>query len=113
MPKYNEYGQPLNKNGYAPSIMQAGLGHCYRCGRTSGKLDFHEVFGAANRQKSKRLGLWCVLCHDGCHLGAYGVHYNAEVMAQLHREGQEAAMEAYGWTREEFIKQFGKNYLEV
>ena len=107
----NEYGETLDRNGYAPSIMQSDLTRCYRCGRTSGKLDRHEVFGGSNRAKSKRYGLWLMLCHDGCHLGTWGVHYNAEAMAQLHREGQEAAMEAYGWTVEEFRKRIGKSYL--
>lgn len=107
----NEYGAKLDKNGYSSSIMQSDLSRCYRCGRTTGKLDRHEIFGGANRAKSKRYGLWVVLCNDGCHLGTWGVHYNAEVMEQLHREGQIAAMTAYGWTKEEFIKRIGKNYL--
>lgn len=108
----NEYGEKLDSHGYVPSIMQSDLSRCYRCGRTTGKLDFHEVFGGSNRKKSKNYGLWVVLCHDSCHLGTWGVHYNAEVMEQLHREGQIAAMEAYGLSKEEFIKKFGKNYLE-
>lgn len=81
----NEYGLEIGKNGYAPSIMQTDLSRCYRCGKTVGKLDRHEVFGGSNREKSKNLGLWVVLCHDSCHLGTWGVHYNAEVMKQLHR----------------------------
>lgn len=107
----NEYGVEINRNGYAPSIMQSDLSRCYRCGKTTGKLDFHEVFGASNRTKSKRLGLWVALCRDGCHLGKWGVHYNADAMEQLHLEGQIAAMTAYGWTKEEFIKRIGKNYI--
>ena len=108
----NEYGAEIGKNGYAPSIMQSDLSRCYRCGRTTCKLDRHEVFGSSNREKSKNYGLWVALCHDGCHLGKFGVHYNAEAMKQLHREGQIAAMEAYGLSKEYFIKKFGKNYLE-
>lgn len=112
MPKYNEYGQPLNKNGYAPSIMQTELDRCYRCGRTDGKIDFHEVFGGvANREKSKRLGLWVMLCHSSCHQGRHGVHMDANEARYLHELGQKAAMEAYGWTKEDFIREFGKNYL--
>lgn len=107
----NEFGERLDKHGYATSIMQSDLSKCFLCGRTNTKLDFHEVFGSSNRKKSKIYGLWVVLCHDSCHLGTWGVHYNAEVMEQLHREGQIAAMTAYGWTKEEFIKRIGKNYL--
>ena len=46
----------LDRNGYAPSILQDDLSVCFRCGRSCEKLDRHEVYGAANRQKSKALG---------------------------------------------------------
>lgn len=111
MEKKNEYGALLDVHGYSSSIIQDDMTCCYLCHRRDTKLDRHEVWGASNRSKSKRYGLWVVLCHDGCHLGTWGVHYNAEVMEQLHREGQIAAMEAYWWTEEEFISRIGKNYL--
>lgn len=109
---FNEYGERLDRNGYAPSIVQSDTHRCYLCGKTTGKLDRHEIFGASNRRKSKAYGLWVMLCHYSCHEGAWGVHQNADVALKMRRIGQTAAMEAYGWTREDFIQHFGKNYLE-
>lgn len=83
---------------YSPSILQEDLDHCFLCGRCDQKLDRHEVFGGALRDKSKRLGLWVVLCHERCHLG------------KAHRIGEKAAREAFGWSIEDFIREFGKNY---
>lgn len=99
----------LDRNGYAPSILQDDLSCCFLCGHSDMKLDRHEVWGAANRQKSKRLGLWVMLCHDACHL--YGVHKYAVLANRLKKKAQLIAMEHYGWTIEDFIKEFGKNYL--
>lgn len=98
-----------DRNGYNPSIMQTDIHRCFRCGRTTGKLDRHEVFGAANRSKSKRLGLWVMLCHTDCHLN--GVHAQKSIALELKQAGQVAAMNTYGWTTEEFIKEIGRSYL--
>ena len=99
----------LDRNGYAPSIMQTDLGKCFRCGRTTGKLDRHEIYGNANRQKSKRLGLWVVLCHQDCHLN--GAHAQKKIADALKQAGQVAAMKTYHWTKEDFIREIGRNYL--
>ena len=98
----------LDQNGYAPSILTGhGPDCCFLCGR-NGHLDRHEIFGASNRQKSKRIGLWVHLCRS-CH---ESVHHNAVRMKQLHRFGQIEAMRHYHWTVDEFREQFGKNHLE-
>ena len=99
----------MDRNGYNPSIMQTDLGKCFRCGRTTGKLDRHEIYGNANRQKSKRLGLWVVLCHQDCHLD--GVHAQKKIADALKQAGQVAAMQTYHWTKEQFIQEIGRNYL--
>lgn len=99
----------LDRNGYAPSILQEDLSCCFNCGHSDEKLDRHEVWGAANRQKSKALGLWVNLCHNSCHL--YGVHQNAVIADRLKKKAQRIAMEHYGWTIEDFIKVIGRNYL--
>ena len=100
----------LDRNGYAPSLLNKAENTCYLCGRTSGKLDRHEVFNGAYRQKSKKLGLWVSLCHFECHLN--GVHNNAKMNRRLKQQAQKAAMKEYGWTIDEFRNQFSKNYLE-
>lgn len=112
----NEYGAELDRNGYAPSIVQEDADECCAiCYANGGKdpLNRHEIFGGAYRQKSKRLGLWVSLCHDRCHQnGPNSVHQNAEANRALKVRGQRAAMEKYGWRKEDFIREFGKNYLE-
>ena len=110
----------LDRNGYAPSIIP---GHneycCWNCkqnGISHGGLNRHEIFhedmGGKLRARSKMSGLWVYLCHDTCHQGPNGVHANAELDDRLKREGQRCAMEEYGWTTEQFVYLFGKNYLE-
>ena len=98
-----------DRNGYEPSIVQHDMDHCFICGTRYGKLDRHEIFGSANREKSKRLGLWVMLCHHQCHLN--GVHAHREMADQLKQIGQVAAMNAYGWNTERFIEEIGRNYL--
>lgn len=99
----------IDRNGYAPSILQDDLTCCYRCGRTNQKLDRHEIYGASNRQKSKALGLWVMLCHDSCHLN--GVHKDADEALRFKKKAQRVAMKHYRWTTEDFIKEIGRNYI--
>ena len=101
----------LDKNGYAPSILQDDLTRCYLCGRTDRKLDRHEVYGAANRQKSKSYGLWVMLCHEDCHQGPHGVHSDGAKATKLREESQAKAMSYYGWTTQDFRARFFKSYL--
>lgn len=76
------------------------------------KLDRHEAFGGvSHRQKSKRLGLWVMLCHDPCHCGASGVHQNVNERLYLKRYAQRIAMNHFGWSEDDFIREFAKNYL--
>lgn len=103
----NEYGVPLGRNGYAPSIVQDIAG-CYYCAARCGKLDRHEIYHGAYRTKSKALGLWVTLCPD-CHMTLH--HSDAALDALLKRQGQRAAMQHYGWDVDEFRAHFGKNYI--
>lgn len=113
--KTNEYGTPLDRNGYAPSIVQDSTDRCcYLCYANGhgDPLNRHEIFGGAYRKKSKRLGLWVYLCHDRCHQGQSGVHNSTGKDIALKRAAQRAAMEQYGWDIDRFRQEFGKNYLE-
>ena len=114
----NEFGAALDRNGYAPSIMQmiprGRTCCCYLCGKPghASEMDRHEPWGAANRQKSKELGLWVELHHWGCHEGPGSVHGgNGEAARQLRADAQTAAMLRYGWDREKWIEEFGKSEL--
>ena len=105
----NKYGVLLDSNGYAPSVLQDDLTECYRCGRSCEKLDRHEIFGGPFREKSKALGLWVMLCHQSCHLD--GVHADAKEANRFRMKAQRVAIKKYKWTTEQFISEFGKNYL--
>ena len=101
----------LDKNGYAPSIVQTRDTCCFRCGY-EGDVARHEVFyGEGRREKSKRLGLWVHLC-PRCHqYGKHAVHSDRQADLALKQVAQAEAMSAYGWSTEKFIEEFGMNYL--
>lgn len=103
---------PLDGNGYARSIMQDDLSVCFLCGRSDDKLDRHECIhsdmGGVLREKSKRYGLWVMLCHQSCHPM---VHKDAALGLVLKREAQQKAMERYGWSEREFRESYGRSYL--
>ena len=87
---------------------------CWRCGRngTADPLDKHHIFGGAYRAKSEKLGLTVYLCHNDCHIfGPGAVHANPAEMQKLHEYGQRLAMDRFGWSIEDFRREFGKNYL--
>lgn len=87
---------------------------CWLCGANGGfdKLDRHHIFGGSRRKKSEQYGLVVDLCHFNCHIfGSDAVHQNKDTMLQLHQYGQRKAMEEQGWTVDDFIREFGKNYL--
>lgn len=76
-------------------------------------LHRHEIFYGKNRQKSIEDGLVVFLTparHNG---SSNGVHYNHDFDMELKCEGQRAAMKHYGWTTEEFIARYGRNYLAI
>ena len=87
----NEYGEKLDSNGYAPSILH-DKPVCLICGRYGTAR--HEVyFGSAYRAKSKRLGLWVTLC-PWCHQnGPTAIHNNRDADLRLKCWAQKKAME--------------------
>ena len=106
MPR-NEYGIELDRNGYAPSII-SNERRCYRCRRTDGKIDRHEVYHGPNRTRSKNLGCWVYLCH-GCHMDLHNT--DPDFDAQLKIDCEDIALNYYGWSTSDFRRNFGKNYL--
>ena len=84
---------------------------CYVCG-TRTNLHSHHIFpGKPNRQLSEKRGLkvWLCLHH---HTGSNdAVHNNKELDLHLKRKAQKMYEEMYG-TRDEFIQEFGRNYLD-
>lgn len=87
---------------------------CFLCGRNGAgdPLDKHHIFCGPYRSKSEKYGLYVYLCHNRCHIfGKMSVHQNAKTMNQLKRYGQLKAMKENHWSEEDFIHEFGKNYL--
>jgi len=103
----NEYGEVLDRNGYAPSIV-GEQNRCFQCGRSDIKLDRHEVWHGSNRTKCKNLGLWvnlCMNCHRRLHQKGDGLD------SELKQKMQVIAMDYYGWGVDEFRKVIGKSYI--
>lgn len=67
--------------------------------------------GNPGRKKSERYGLKVYLCHYCHNEPPNGVHQNKERRRLLQARAQSVAMERYKWSVEDFIQQFGKNYL--
>ena len=87
---------------------------CWLCGRNGATdpLDKHHIFGGPYRNKSEKYGLVVYLCHHDCHIfGHWAAHQNADTMLRIKQYGQEKAMRENGWGIEDFIREFGKNYL--
>lgn len=96
------------------SIVQTDCDKCFLCSKNGlyDRLEKHHIFGAYNRRKSEEDGLFVFLCGDSCHRnGKHAAHRDKNIMDQLHKVGQKKWEEHYG-TREEFMKRYGKNYLE-
>lgn len=105
--KSNDYGEKLDKNGYAPSIAGES-GRCVFCGRTDRPLQRHEPLHGPNRTASKKLGCWVQIC-DLCHTRLH--QRDAALDMVLKQKMQALAMEHYDWTVDEFRRMFGKSYL--
>lgn len=86
---------------------------CYFTGKLE-RLESHHVFRGPNRRNSERFGLKVWLHHDlhspYCR-GSVHQEPKGRLNKTLLRIGQMAFEEKYG-TREEFIKIFGKNWLD-
>lgn len=96
------------------SIIQSDTEHCFAC-QANGSADYwgldkHHVFGGANRKKSEKYGLTVYLCHDKCHLN--GVHKYGGLDLMLKQIVQKRAMDHYGWSVDDFIGIFGRNYIQ-
>lgn len=92
------------------SIIQSEK-ECYLTGARYNLHEHHVFYGSGLRSKSEKYGLKIFLRADLHNLSAKGVHFNRALDLKLKREIQEIAMNCYGWTKEDFIRIFGKNYI--
>lgn len=92
------------------SILQKDSTKCLIC-HSRRWLEWHHVFGGALRSKSERLGLKVRLCHYCHNEPPNGVHQNKEIRHKLQAYAQKKAMKHYGWSVEDFRREFYKNYI--
>jgi len=91
---------------YNDSIFDTEYGECFFCGYHIHTAR-HEVYRGNYRQKSKRMGYWVNLCPD-CHNEVHKFP-NDGIDKWLKQKGQIKFEEKH--SREDFIKEFGRNYL--
>lgn len=87
--------------------------YCYVCGTQIGLHKHHIMKGIRNRKKSEEDGLWVYLCYNH-HEGTNGVHgkNGKELDDKLKRVAEEKWLSLYNKDKEDFIKRYGKNYLD-
>ena len=89
-------------------------GYCWLCGQWGDDLEEHHIFGGKNRKLSTKYGLTVYLHGAKCHrLGPNAVHVNPETAQMLHEYGQKKWMEENNGTVNDFIRVFGRNYLDI
>ena len=86
-------------------------GKCFICGRHMPTESHHIFFGTANRKLSEKLGLKVDLCHECHNEPPNGVHFSNIQCRFLQKIAQSEAMRYYGWSKDEFMQIFGRNYL--
>ena len=87
------------------SILQQDKSKCYFCNNKA--LDTHELIKGINRKKCIKWGLVVYICRD-CHRKT---EEDSEFYKETKKMAQEVWQNYYNKTTEEFIKEFGKNYL--
>lgn len=102
----NIYGEKLDRNGYAKSIL-CDSECCFRCAKILPPEDMarHEVYAGSDRKTSKAMGFWVTLCPQ-CH-DIY--HDDDDEANDLKVKCQERFELEH--TREEFMALIGRNYL--
>jgi len=94
------------------SIITNDLKHCIECGRPI--VELHEVFfGGRNRYKSIEDGLVIPLCKQFHHRGnLIGIHKDISLNLKYKKIAETKWLKYYDKTIEDFIKKYGKNYLD-
>jgi hypothetical protein len=90
----------LERNRY--SIFTNNFERCIECGKKA--TDKHEIYRGKNRHTSIKWGLVIPLCRT--------CHNDPEIEQKWRIKGQQKFMQHYDKTIDEFIKIFGKNYLD-
>jgi hypothetical protein len=100
-PKSKKHRAKNNPRPTADSI-------CEVCGAMFAET--HEIFFGKHRQLSIKYGIQVHLCTEH-HRGPAGPHLNLRRNLELKQQGQRWFERLYG--HEKFMKEFGRNYLEM
>ena len=92
---------------------------CYVCGTTE-NLHYHHIFGGvANRKKSDEYLMGIYLCSPHHNMSNAGIHFNKDLDEHVKKQAEKYWILEYCDKNlsaeekiKEFIKVFGKNYLE-
>ena len=102
---------------HKPSILHTKDGTCYLCMRLHNDYrihaytEEHHVFGGnPNRDRSEAEGLKVYLCPEHHRTGPEAVHNNHDNMLMVQQDAQRVFEQTY--SRKEFVKLIGRNYLE-
>ncbi len=87
------------------SILTDNLNQCYYCNAL--KNDLHEIFGGCRRKVSIKYGLVVPVCRT-CHMI---IENDEEVKLKMKQNAEKLWIKYYNKTIEDFIKEFGKNYI--
>lgn len=71
--------------------------------------EHHIIYGNANRKLSEKFGLKCYVCMS-CHNAIHGKDHVHD--KDLHQIAERAWLEHYNKTIDDWIKTFGKNFLD-
>lgn len=97
----------LDRNGYAPSIMDTEPGTCYVCGG-EGDTCRHEIYpGRKNRRMSKEKGCWINVC-PACHRIIHEKPDNGKLDRRLKKECYKRFVELK--SKKIFFANFGRYY---
>lgn len=93
------------------SVFTDDMDHCIETGTT--QFHRHHIFGASNRNKSEKYGFVIPIAYYLHEFQEGSIHNNPNEGLDLKwkQKAQEYYEEHYG-TREQFIKEFGRNYLD-
>lgn len=81
---------------------------CFICKKRY-RLETHHIMNGPYKKASERHGLLIKVCGDCHRMAPDSIHRNSKMMRRLKKFGQKYFEQTH--TREEFIKEFGKNYL--
>lgn len=93
--------------------MLSDIKECYLCGSTNGLHIHHIFYGKANRKKSEQYKEYCTcylcwFCHNELHANPKW----KELDKYLKGVAQDRWCDGLQKSTDEFIKVFGKNYME-